>query len=254
MRMVDALELLSWPLLVARAATAGLGARVDPIARLVSRRLGGRRAAATDGDERTAPAAVDLREVAEGARFWLGPSRSPTPAAVWGALVDPEPGDLPPAYGVDRLVLVPRDPWWIFVFWEVAPSTREAAITALGAEADEARPMLRVYDVSFVDPRGSNTSLSFDVEVPSEVQSWYVNVGRPAASYCAEVGLRTTSGHFLPLVRSNVIATPRATPSPDREVRWLEFGPTGPAWSSDQRNARPATAEQPDDGQLAPGR
>ena len=253
--MVDAFELLSWPLVAARAATAGLGARVDPLARLVSRRLGrGRHAPAADGDERPVSTAIDLRASAEAGRFWLGPERAPAPAAVWGALVDPEPGDLPAAYGVDRLVLVPRDPWWLFAFWEIAPATREVARGALGADADEARPMLRVYDVTFVDPRGSNASLSFDVELPGGVESWHVNVGRPAASYCAEIGLRTASGHFLPLVRSSVVTTPRATPSPDREVRWLEFGPTGPAWSPDQRGARPATAEQPSDGQRVPGR
>jgi hypothetical protein len=238
MRMVDALDVLSWPLVMARAARAELGARVDPIARLVSRRLGrGRREAARAGEERSGPAVVDLRALAEAARFWLGPARAAAPPAAWGALVDPEPGELPAAYGVDRLVLIPRDPWWIFVFWEITPATREAALAALGTEADEARPMLRVYDVTFVDPRGSNTSLSFDLEIPRGVESWYVNVGRAAASYCTEIGLRTASGRFLPLLRSNVGDTPRATPSPDREVRWLEFGPTGPAWSSDQRTA-----------------
>jgi hypothetical protein len=250
--MGDALELLSWPLLVARAARAELGARVDPIARLVSRRLGRSRRAAADGDERSAPAAADLREHAEAARFWLGRSHPAPQPAVWGALLDPEPGDLPAVSGVDRAVLIPRDPWWIFLFWEITPAKREAALAALGAEADRARPMLRIFDVTFVDPGGSNTSLSFDVEVPHGVESWYVNVGRPAASYCAEVGLRTQSGRFLPLVRSNVVSTPRATPSPDREVRWLEFGPTGPAWSSDQRAAR-AAAEPPGDDGLAPG-
>jgi hypothetical protein len=246
MRMADALELLSWPLVAARAATAGLGARVDPIARLVSRRLGrGGQATSPDREERPAPP-VDLRERAERSRFWLGPTRPAAQPAVWGALLDPEPGELPASYGVDRVVLVPRDPWWLFAFWEITPAKREAALAALGTEADHARPMLRVFDVSFVDPRGSNASLSFDVEVPATAESWYVNVGRPAASYCVEVGLRTTSGRFLPLVRSNVAATPRATPSPDRQVRWLEFGPTGPAWSSDQRG-RAVAAEPPGD-------
>ena len=107
------------------------------------------------------------------------------------------------------------------------------------------RPMLRVYDVTFVDPRGSNTALSFDVEVPRDAESWYVNVGRPAATYCAEIGLRTPTGRFLPLLRSNTAATPRATPAADREVRWLEFGPTGPAWSAEQRPLRPAAPSRP---------
>ncbi len=254
MRIVDAFELLAWPLVVARTAGAELGARVDPIARLVSRRLGrGRRPPSSDGDERPTPPS-DLRERAESARFWLGSSRPVPNPAVGGALVDPEPGDLPAAYGVDRAVLVARDPWWIFVFWEIAPATREAALTALGTEARDARPMLRVYDVTFVDPRGSNSALSFDVDVPRDAESWYVNVGRPAATYSAEIGLRTASGRFLPLLRSNAAATPRATPAADREVRWLEFGRTGPAWSADQHPARPGAGEPTSDELLAPGR
>jgi|SoiMethySBSTD1v2_1073268.scaffolds.fasta_scaffold137877_2 hypothetical protein len=255
MRIVDAFELLAWPLDVARSAGAELGARVDPIARLVSRRLGrGRRAQANDGDDRAVPPPSDLRDRAESARFWLGSSRpAPSPAVVGGALVDPEPGELPAAYGVDRAVLVPRDPWWIFVFWEISSATREAALGALGSDAHDACPMLRIYDVTFVDPRGSNAALSFDVEVPRGTESWYVNVGRPAATYCAEIGLRTSSGHFLPLLRSNAAATPRATPAADREVRWLEFGPTGPAWSADQRPPRPGAVTPPGDELLAPG-
>ena len=255
MRIVDAFELLAWPLVVARTAGAELGARVDPIARLVSRRLGrGRRPPTSDGDERGVPPPSDLRERAESARFWLGSSQ-PVPApAVGGALVDPEPDELPAHYGADRAVLVARDPWWVFVFWEIAPATREAALSALGPEAVDARPMLRVYDVTFVDPRGSNTALSFDVDIPRDAESWYVNVGRPAATYCAEIGLRTPSGRFLPLLRSNTASTPRVTPAADREVRWLEFGPRGPAWSADQRPARPDTTEPTSDDLLVPGR
>jgi hypothetical protein len=254
MRIVDAFELLAWPLVVARTAGAELGARVDPIARLVSRRLGRvRRPPSGDGDERTAAPPSDLRDRAEGARFWLGASRPAPSPAVAGALLDPVPGDLPAAYGVDRAVLVPRDPWWVFVFWEISPATREAALAALGTEARDARPMLRVFDVTFVDPRGSNTALSFDVEVPRDAESWYVNVGRPAATYCAEIGLRTPSGRFLPLLRSNAAATPRATPAADREVRWLEFGPRGPAWSAEQRASRTDAAEPTSDELLVPG-
>jgi len=251
MRIADAYGLLSWPLGVARAASAELGARVDPIARLISRRLGRHRSASTDGAELPAAPAVDLREHVEHARFWLGPAQPTAQPAVWGALLDPEPGELPDTYGVDRAVVVPRDPWWLFVFWEITPAKREAALAALGNDAEHVRPTLRVLDVTFVDPRG-NPSLSFDVEVPATAESWYVNVGRPAASYCVEVGLRTTSGIFLPLVRSNVAATPRATPSPDRKVRWLEFGPTGPAWSSEQRNGRAAPSVPSGDALLAP--
>jgi hypothetical protein len=241
MRIADALDLLSWPLVLARAATAGLGARVDPIARVVSRRLG-RQAAGRppDGDDRHhAPPEGDLRARAEAARFWLAPSSPPEPPAVAGALLDPEPGELPAAYGVDRVVLVARDPWWLYAFWEVTPESRERARAALGEDAPGARPVLRVHDVTALDPAGGEPGPSLDVEVEPDAPSWYVNVGRPGASYRAEIGLRTEAGRFLPLAGSNTAATPPAMPSPDTEVRWLAFGPTGPAWPGPSRGERP---------------
>src|SRR5207245_462354 len=134
-----------------------------------------------------------------------------TPAARYA---DRESGELPRAYGCDRIVLLPRDPWWVFTYWEITPTTRVQALRALGAEAEGARELLRVYDVTFIAFTGDNAWQSFDVELPPGADRWYLNVGRPAASFCVELGLPTPGGRFLPLARSNVVTTPRATPSP----------------------------------------
>jgi hypothetical protein len=161
------------------------------------------------------------QEEVEEAKYYLGPL--PAPRA--GAYVDREDGELPRAYGRDRIVLLPRDPWWVFAYWEVTPTTRITALRALGAEAEGAREVLRVYDVTFITFTGDNAWLSFDVEVTPGADRWYVNVGRPAASFCVELGLRTPAGRFLPFVRSNVVTTTRSSPSPDTTVRWVEIGP-----------------------------
>src|SRR5207247_1848767 len=155
---------------------------------------------------------------AEEAKYYLGPPR--TPAARYA---DRESGELPRAYGCDRIVLLPRDPWWVFTYWEITPTTRVQALRAIGAEAEGARELLRVYDVTFITFTGDNAWQSFDVELPPSADRWYLNVGRPAASFCVEIGLATPGGRFLPLARSNVVTTPRATPSPDTAVRWVEI-------------------------------
>src|SRR5204863_3353939 len=56
----------------------------------------------------------------------------------------------------------------------------------------------------------------------------YLNVGRPAASFCVEVGLRTRGGRFLPLARSNVMTTPRSSPSSDTSARWVDVRQDAP--------------------------
>jgi hypothetical protein len=153
------------------------------------------------------------------AKYYLGPTREPAA----GRYVDREEGELPRTYGRDRIVLLPRDPWWVFAYWEVTPSTRIGALRALGAQAEGAREVLRVYDVTFITFTGDNAWLSFDVDVAPGADHWYLNVGRPAASFCVELGLRTADGRFLPLARSNVVTTPRSSASPDTTVRWVEL-------------------------------
>jgi hypothetical protein len=164
------------------------------------------------------------QEQVEEAKYYLGPRRDPAA----DRYVDREEGELPRAYGRDRIVLLPRDPWWVFANWEVTPASRITALRELGAQAEGAREVLRVYDVTFITFTGDNAWLSFDVELTPGADYWYLNVGRPAASFCVELGLRTVGGRFLPLVRSNVVTTPRSSPSPDTTVRWVDLAPGAP--------------------------
>jgi hypothetical protein len=180
----------------------------------------------------------------EEAKYYLGPPPRDAPA-----IVDRETGSLPRAHGRDRIVLLPRDPWWAFAYWEVTPTSREQALHALGADAEGAREVLRVYDVTFITFTGDNAWLSYDVELPADADRWYLHVGRPGASFCAEIGLRTPGGRFLPLARSNTIATPRPAPSPDTTVRWVTLRSgtavdATPAW----RGARVPVPAGPEDG------
>lgn len=180
---------------------------------------------------RTMPARADAeRDRVEESKFWLGPaSRSEAPV---GPLTE-EHGDLPRAYGRDRCVLMPRDPWWLFAFWEVTPSTRVAALRALGAEAEGAAEVLRVFE----RPPGGAERLAFDVELTPGADRWYVPLGHPGGAYVVEVGLRTARGRFVPLVRSNPAMVPAATPSDRTEVEWVTVrangtpDPTTAPWS-----------------------
>jgi hypothetical protein len=179
----------------------------------------------------------------EEAKYWLGRATE-TPAP---AVVDREAGALPRAYGRDRIVLLPRDPWTAFAYWEVTPTSRVQALRALGSDAEGAREVLRVYDVTFLTFTGDNAWLSFDVELPGGADHWYLNVGRPGASFCAEIGLRTPGGRFLPLARSNTIATPRAAPSPDTTVRWVNLRSGGAVEATAWEGTRLPLSEAPPD-------
>src|SRR5438093_4195287 len=216
------LELVGGWLDCGRTVARRIGAQVaDPLARLAG---WGPAPDAATGDPPPAdqpdPAEAAPQSQVEEAKYYLGPPREPA-----AGYADRESGELPRAYGSDRIVLLPRDPWWVFSYWEITPATRVHALRALAAEAEGARELLRVYDVTFITFTGDNAWQSFDVGLPPGADHWYLNVGRPAASFCVEIGLATPGGRFLPLARSNVVTTSRATPSPDATVRWVDVAP-----------------------------
>lgn len=214
-----------------------LNTPLDPILRLVGAApLGTPRSAGEAGSPRPVPPGGGPQATVEQAKYYLGQSPEPgRPLAADAVLPDREPGDLPYAYGHDRLVLLPRDPWWVFAYWEVTPAVRGNALRSLGAEAEGARDVLRVYDVTFLTFTGANAWFSFDVELTPGADHWYVNVPRPAATYLAEIGLRTRADRFVPLVRSSTVSTPRSAPSADTAVRWVELRRDGSAATAPRR-------------------
>ncbi len=142
--------------------------------------------------------------------------------------------ELPSHYGDDKIVLLVRDPWWIYAYWEVSGG-REAEVTCRITEsgAQRSKTILRVYDVTGSSVEAPRSS--FDIEVAFLVGNWYVDVGIPDRDWVAELGFRASDGCFHALVRSNVVRTPRFGVSdvvdeewmfPD-ETYWKVFGLSG---------------------------
>jgi hypothetical protein len=125
-----------------------------------------------------------------------------------------EPGELPSAYGVDRLMLLARDPWCVFAYWEVTAERRERILASLGPDAEGACQVLRLY------ARDADLDATVDVELPADLGSRYLAVASPGASCRAEIGLTLPSGRFVPFVASNTVRLPSAAPSTDTSLVW----------------------------------
>ena len=124
--------------------------------------------------------------------------------------------DLPWSYGETELVLMPVDPFSIFAYWDFSSKDWDAV-------RERGRPVvLRVYDITMIHFNGTNAHSHFDVLVALESQNWYIPLWTAEKSLCAELGWLEPNGKFRPLVRSNVIETPRAGVSTYDEERWVE--------------------------------
>jgi uncharacterized protein len=127
---------------------------------------------------------------------------------------------LPQQYGDDKLVILARDPWWLYAYWEVTPGRRQDVETqARKAGKRDWTTVLRIYDVSRHGP--SRPDSFFDIELHFITDNWYVDVGIPDRRWMAELGLRTPDGKFFALVRSNVIGTPSFGLSPVLDEEWM---------------------------------
>lgn len=128
----------------------------------------------------------------------------------------------PPGYGDNRIVILVRDPWWIFTYWEIRRDREEDVINKIRSSGDEAvKSILRVYDVTDVNFNGRNAHSYFDIDLKGLANNWYINVGSPDRSWLVDIGIVTKKGNFYLLARSNSVRTPRYGMSEKLDAEWM---------------------------------
>ena len=137
-----------------------------------------------------------------------------------GASVESQDRRLPSHYGEDRLVLLVRDPWWLFAYWEVTPQ-RQQQIAREAEQKSRAgrKTVLRVYDVTGLALPKYHSF--FDIELNFYADNWYIDVGLPDREWVTEIGTRTDTGRFFALVRSNKVRTPAFGISDVLDEEWM---------------------------------
>jgi hypothetical protein len=128
------------------------------------------------------------------------------------AAIDKSIGELPSGYGESRIVLLPRDPQWAYVYWDVPNSQKEELRKQGGQQL-----ALRLYDA---------TDVNLDYQTPNNLQEynsdelareWYLPIPISDRDYVAELGYRCADGRWLVLTRSKVVHVPPVFPS-----EWVE--------------------------------
>jgi hypothetical protein len=122
---------------------------------------------------------------------------------------------LPESYGVDRMVLLPREPYWLYSYWEISPNLLTKMQSAYGPAWSEGRTILRIYDM--------DSGTDFDTELPLSTHSWHIPVAGSDHCYRAELGQILADERFIPLVSSNTVRTPRDSISAAIDTRWKMF-------------------------------
>ena len=117
--------------------------------------------------------------------------------------------DLPDSYNKDKLILMVRDPFWGFVYWDLSSDLINAH------NLNDVERVLRVYDVTDM------YKLSyFDIKISSFASNWYVEFPKSNSSYVIEFGY-IKDNQFIKLLRSNVARTPRSEMSDQLDEEWM---------------------------------
>src|SRR5205814_1407867 len=113
----------------------------------------------------------------------------------------------------DEVILMPQDPFYLFVYWEVTPAGRAGARSQLGEEAHAARLVLRLFGIHATDAAIAESQSDLDLDWDHGRK--YVAAPRPGGRASCAVGLRAPSGAFAPIAHSALVRVPPAEPYPE---------------------------------------
>jgi len=141
--------------------------------------------------------------------FGILPSSSPLdPAAPHGPVPEGDADTPSPEVIGTRVVFLPRDPQWAFVYWRINDDERR---NALDAGADEL--CLRVADVTGRIGCGVHPNTFKEVVVDRKATEWYLPVPVSDREYRVELGYRTgVAGGWISLAFSSVARMPALHP------------------------------------------
>jgi hypothetical protein len=132
---------------------------------------------------------------------------------------------LPEGYGDNRLVIMARDPYWFFGYWEFTKERADQLRAEHGDDIfDRAALVLRVYHASDIPTDGIDSHRFFDVDLHRFARSAYCKVPESGKRYVADLGLRLPDGRFISVLRSNKIRMPLGRVSEKTDSQWMAIG------------------------------
>ena len=167
---------------------------------------------------KAAPAIPPL--LLEGDQPSAAPASGPGQRYALGATPPPEHtagieelGELPEAYGTQRLLLTARDPHWLYAHWDFT----RAQLKKYNARSADRHLVLRVYQDHVAGEPIEQA------HVHPESRHWFIHVGRGGARYVAELGYYNKKAKWNSISVSKATLTPPDSLSEDTTVRFANM-------------------------------
>ena len=114
--------------------------------------------------------------------------------------------DIPQGYGDHKVVLMVRDPWTLYAYWEINNNTELSLREDLNKSGRTVvKTILRVYEVN---DNENDPIVVTDVDLNNFANNWYINHIDPGKQWMVDIGILCSNGDFKTIVRSNMVKTP----------------------------------------------
>jgi uncharacterized protein len=149
--------------------------------------------------------------------------------------VDAELPELPGGYGSSCIMMLPRDPQYAYIYWDV-PNEQRTIMRQQGGQ----QLALRIYDVTDINLETQAPHSLMEYPCDEMARDYYLPVPVSDRDYMAEIGYRTFDGRWLSLTRSPAIHMPPVYPSD-----WVEDHFVTVSWEEELRGKTVATLVPP---------
>lgn len=106
--------------------------------------------------------------------------------------------EIPEKYDDFYLRVLPRDPQWMYVYWELPDGTNGSSEKAIRADSEISQWVLRVKASSSADVKNPSDGCQFDIPINLADSSSYVKLPEPGYKCTIECGHITNEGEFIP--------------------------------------------------------
>lgn len=128
----------------------------------------------------------------------------------------PDSYRLSSSYNDNAIVLLARDPHWLYAYWEVSDDKKNTFYKDFGSELwEKSTPVLKVTNVS--------RNNFFYIRINNFSDSWYINVPDSNNLYIAEIGRMVSGQFFINLASSNYAVTPGESISPATTAYFINY-------------------------------
>lgn len=137
-------------------------------------------------------------------RIWRTKSFKQTPAQREFGFPDAAP-ELPGSYHEDKLVLMPKDPEYMFCYWELTPGL----VDEKGREKIPDGNYRETLKINWESKSLFEPNFTF-IPVFFWARKWYFGVPQVGQRYQVELGWLSDTGHFISIIRSNLSELPES--------------------------------------------